>query len=158
MVRKKRCRPTQNYDRFYCSVGEWRREYDFGAMVPERKYDDSGHKERDHITITTKVRHHTTTRAKSSRKFEAMDFILSPEHALREKWSKDAERIGMIFFDRESFRAHVDLASDVYFSLIPCLAANHFKEITLTVRNLRYWRGDIQWVGFQPEETPPEEL
>ncbi len=32
------------------------------------------------------------------------------------------------------------------------------KEITLSVRNLRYWRGDIQWIGFQPEETPSEEL
>jgi len=72
-------------------LGEWRREYDFGAILPERKYDDSGHKERDYITIATKVRHHTTTRAKSSRKFEVMEFVLSPDHALRGKWSKDAE-------------------------------------------------------------------
>jgi hypothetical protein len=158
MVLKRRRRQIHHYDRFCCTVGEWRREYNFGAIVPERKYDDSGHKERDHITITTKVRHHTTTRAKSSRKFEAMEFILFPDHALRGKWSKDAERIGMIFFDRQSLRAHVDLASDVYYSLIPGLAACHFKEITLTVRNLRYWRGDIQWIGFQPEETPSEEL
>lgn len=158
MVPKRRRRPIHHYDRFYCTVGEWRREYEFGAIIPERKYDESGHKERDYITIATKVMHHTTTRAKSTRKFEAIEFCLRPDHELRGKFSKDAKDIGLIMFDRESFRAHVDLASDVYFSLIPCLAANHFKEITLSVRDLRYWRGDIQWIGFQPEETPPEEL
>jgi hypothetical protein len=127
-------------------------------MVPERRYDESGHKEWDHITITTKVRHHTTTRAKSSRKFEAIEFSLRPDHELRGKFSKDAKDIGLIMFDRRILRAYVHLALDVYYSLIPCLATNHFKEITLSVRDLRYWRGDIQWIGFQPEETPPEEL
>ena len=156
-MKRKRHRPIEVYDSFYCTVVDWRREYRFGALIPERKYDDSGHKEWDRIVVATKVRHHDTSRIKSRRKFEAMEFWLSPDHALRGNWSKDAERIGMIFFDRQSFRAHVDLASDVYFSLIPCLATCHFKEITLTVRNLRYWRGDIQWIGFQPEETPAEE-
>lgn len=158
MARKKRRFLIEFHDHLYCTVGDWRREYHFGAMIPERKYDDSGHKEWDRIIVTTKIRHHETNRVKSRRKFEAVEFCLSPDHTLRGKWNKDAKSIGMILYDRELFRAYVDLASDVYYSLIPLLATSHFKEITLSVRNLRYWRGDIQWIGFQPEETPSEEL
>ena len=158
MGRQKKRRPTEIHDSFCCTIGDWRREYHFGAMIPERKYEDSGHKEWDRIIIATKIRRHSTSRIKSSRKFEEVELCLSPDHALRGKWSKDAKSVGVIMFDRKMLRAYADLASDVYYSLIPCLATNHFKEIALSVRNLRYWRGDIQWIGFDPQETHPEDL
>lgn len=158
MARKKRRRPVVHYDSFHCTVEDWRWEYHFGAMIPERKYDDSGHHEWDWIRVFTKVRHHDTSRMKSSRKFESIEFCLHPDHELRGKFSKEAIDIGLIMFDRRMLRAHVHLASDVYYSLIPCLATNHLKEISLSVRNLRYWRGDIQSIAFNPEEVPFEEI
>lgn len=158
MARKKRHRPVEIRDYFYCTPEVWKREYHFGAMIPERKYDESGHKEWDHIVITTKVRHHETSRVKSRRDFEAVELCLSPDHALRGNWSKEARRVGGVLCDRKLVRAYVDLASDVYYSLIPCLAAGHIREITVSLRDLRYSRGDIQWIGFNPEETPSEDL
>lgn len=158
MAKRKNIRPFQIYDSFYCTIEEWQREYHFGAMIPDRKYEESGHKEWDRITITTKIRHHITNRINSRRKFEVVEFWLSPDHTLRSNWSKDAKDIGGIFSDRGLLRAYVDLASDAFYSLIPCLVTDHFKEINVSVRNLRYSHGDIQSIGFEPKETPPEDL
>jgi hypothetical protein len=157
MARKKKKRPTQIYDSFYCAIDDWQRVYHFGAKVPERKYDESGYGEWDRILITTNIRHHITNRPNRRRKFEAVEIWLSPDHKLRSNWSKDAKDIGGIFPDQGLLRVYVDLPSDVFYSLIPCLAINHFKEISLSAWNLRYSHGDIRSIGFEAKETPSED-
>src|SRR3990172_3787114 len=100
MARKKKIRPNQTYDSFYCTIEDWHREYHFGALTPDRKYEESGHKEWDRIIVSTKIRHHITNRINSRRKFEVVEFWLSPDHTLRSKWSNDAKGIGGILSDQ----------------------------------------------------------
>jgi hypothetical protein len=50
------------------------------------------------------------------------------------------------------------LAADAFYSLFPCLALNHFKELELTVRRMHYRHGDLDGIRFAPEETPMEDL
>ena len=48
--------------------------------------------------------------------------------------------------------------ADAVYSLFPCLASNHFKELELILRRMHYRSGDIYGIRFAPRETPMEDL
>jgi hypothetical protein len=56
------------------------------------------------------------------------------------------------------FRVSVNLAAGAYYSVINSLSANHFKQIKVHVRNLRFSRGNVDGIEFEAEETPQDEL
>jgi hypothetical protein len=47
---------------------------------------------------------------------------------------------------------------DTFYSLFPCLASNHFKEIELRLLRMHYRQGDLDEIRFSPKETPMEDL
>jgi hypothetical protein len=68
------------------------------------------------------------------------------------------EAIGGVWTEKEKLRVNVSVAADTYHSLIMCFASNHFREIRLEVRNLRYTQGSLYRISFDPEETPREDM
>src|SRR4030067_996206 len=100
----------------------------------------------DHLVITVTVRGHDTNRKHKRRKFKTVELNLFPTHVPRDEWRKDLETVGHAWTEKgEKGKLHgtVHLAADVFYSLFPCLAINHFREFTVKVLNLRYTRGSI---------------
>lgn len=70
----------------------------------------------------------------------------------------DPEAIGGVQTSGSGISATGFTPADAYYSFFPCLAAGAFKEMCLRVRNLRYRRGDLEGVDFDPELTPTEDF
>jgi len=52
----------------------------------------------------------------------------------------------------------LSIPADAFYSLFPCLASNHFKELELRLLRMHYRQGDIDGIAFHPKETPMEDL
>ena len=50
------------------------------------------------------------------------------------------------------------IASDTFYSLFPCLTANHFKELEIKILDMHHRRGKLDSIEFAPKETPMEDL
>jgi len=160
---EKRTRQEKFTDTFYCTVNGWRRSFIFGVnprrgskideLLGDKPYDDW-----DDIEVFGTIRHHNSDRKGRRRIFTAVEISIHPTHAPRDEWRNDPEAIGGVWTEKEKLRVNVSVAADTYHSLIPCFANNHFKEIRLEVRNLRYTQGSLYRISFDPEETPREDM
>ncbi len=63
-----------------------------------------------------------------------------------------------MYVEKGLLRVGVFLAADAYYSLVPCFAAGHFKEVVLQVRNLRYTRGKVYRIELTRTKTPLEDM
>jgi hypothetical protein len=96
MAKKRKIRPIETYDAFYCTIDGWRREYHFGIKYPEFRRDRNGRRfnEWDHVEIVGKVRHHDRGCTSHRRPFETVEVWLFWIHAPRNEWEKDPKDIG----------------------------------------------------------------
>ncbi len=161
MARKRKIRPRYTYDTFYCTIDGWSREYHFGIKYPEswcnrkeRSFD-----EWDRVEILGKVRHHSRGRTTYRRPFEVAEVWLFPVHTPRSEWEKDPQDIGNIMQASDGLlRVMINLAAGAYYSVIHSLSANQFKQLKVHVRNMRYSRGSVDGIAFDPGETPADDL
>jgi len=161
MAKKRNIRPRETYDAFYCTIDRWHREYHFGIKYPESRRDPNGRSfdEWDRVEIVGKIRHHSRGRMTRRRPFEVAEVWLFPIHIPRSEWEKDPQDIGNIMQANNGLlRVMIYLAAGAYYSLIHSLSTNQFKQLTVTIRNLRFSRGYVDGIQFDPEETPPEDL
>ena len=161
MAKKRKIRQRDTYDAFYCTIDSWHREYHFGIKYPEswRSEKERSFNEWDRVEIVGKVRHHSRGRMTRRRPFEVAEVWLFPIHIPRREWEKDPQDIGGIFQASDGkLGVIIKLAAGAYYSLIHSLSAKQFKQLTVTIRNLRFSRGYVDGIQFDPEETPPEDL
>jgi len=133
----------------------------FGVnRIPSRKGFDKerGFDEWDHLELFGTIRHHYANRRKRSRKGQKIVIWLYPTHVSREDWRDDPVAIGNVWTQEGKLFGSTYLASETFYSLFPCLVAKIFKEIIITIRNMKYRRGDLDCIEFSPNETPPEDL
>lgn len=161
MARNRKIRPGYTYDSFYCTIDGWSREYHFGIKYPESwcNRKERSFNEWDRVEIFGKIRHHDRGRTTHRRPFESAEVWLHPIHTPRNEWEKDPKDIGGIFqASNGKLGVIIELAAGAYYSIIHSLSVNQFKQLTVHVRNLRYSRGSVDGIAFDPEETPPEDL
>jgi len=161
MARKKKNRSEAVYDDFCCTVDRWRREYSHGINRFRWELNPEVLNESDRLVIEGTVRNHDTNRRSNRRHFKSIELWITPTYTPRSQWRKDPEAVGAVWTEKGEkgkLRAGVQLAADVFYSLIPCLAINHFKQFSLKVLNLRYSQGSIDNISLQPEEIPREDL
>ena len=157
MARRKKTSKEDTYDRFYCSVDSWRRDYSFGIKrweIPGLE-TDKPYRELDHLVITGTVVSHDTNRKPNRRKFKTIEINLIPTHVPRDDWRKDLEAVGHAWTEKGEkgkLRGTVRLPADVFYSLFPCLAINHFREFSVKVLNLHYTKGSIDDFSLDMEK------
>ena len=103
-------------------------------------------RELDHLEVTGTVVSHDTNRKPNRRKFKSVDLRMVPTHVPRDDWREDLEAVGHTWTEKgEQGKLHgvVHVPADVFYSLIPCLAINHFREFWVKVLNLHYTKGSI---------------
>ena len=148
MAKRKKASEEEIYDSFNCSVDSWRRDYSFGIrrfQIPGME-TDKPYREMDHLVITGTVVSRDTNRKSNRRTFRKVELNLFPVHFPRDEWRKDMKAVGRVWTERgrkETLIGTVHVAADVFHSLIPCLAINHFRELRLRVLNLHRAEGDI---------------
>jgi len=156
MARRKKSGEEEIYDSFYCSVDGWRREYSFGIdrLPTPWKQTNRAHREMDHLVVTGTVHSHDTNRKPNRRKFRTVELNLFPIHIPRDDWRKDLKAVGHAWTERgkkETLCGTVHVAADVFYSLIPCLAINHLRELHVKVLNLRHKEGSIDEFSLDQE-------
>lgn len=149
-------------DRLYCTLDGWQRTFRFGVnrFPPRREFDEKegGFKEWDHLELFGTIRYHDNNRKTRSRKGRKVVIWLFPTHVPRQDWRDDPGAIGGVWTQEGKLFGTLHLASDTFYSLFPCLMAGIFKELNITIRNMKYRRGDLDCIEFSPIETSLEDL
>ncbi len=169
MSRKKVALSAPSYDIFYCTIGGWQRTYAFqiNRLPLEFKGEREGElQEQDCLQVFGTIRHHLTSRRTRRLTGQGVELSVYPFHDFsREDWNKyldqkdiESVRVGGVWTEKGKLFGLVSLAADAYYSLIPCLAANHFKELELNVRQMKGRRGNLDGIEFSPQETPKEDI
>ena len=83
---------------------------------------------------------------------------LHPTHVPRTDWRDDPEAVGGVWTEQGRLFGTLSIPADTFYSLFPCLASNHFKELELRLLRMHYRQGDIDGIEFAPKETPMEDL
>jgi len=83
---------------------------------------------------------------------------VSPTRVPVEEWQKVPKVVGGVQTEKGKIQAHTMFAADVYFSLLPCLDAGHFREIHLRVKDFHRRHGLLDSISFEPKMTPENEL
>ena len=155
-MKRKKTRKGKIYDDFYCTVDSWRRDYSFGidCLPAPWKQTNQAHREMDHLVVRGTVLSHDTNRKPNRRTFRTVELNLFPTHIPRDDWRKDMKAVGHAWTERgkkETLCGTVQVAADVLYSLIPCLAINHFRELHVRVLNLRRKEGSIDQFSLHQE-------
>lgn len=158
MAKKRARKPEHTFEHYYCTPGRWRRSYHFGLNPRRGRPGEESLDEWDHLVIDCTIRHAWRPSGSRRRVPELAEIWISPSSAPRSEWREDPKAVGAVWTDREKMIVSVRLASEVFHSLFPCLAANHFREVTFTVRDFHYHNGSLERISLEPEETPDEDL
>jgi hypothetical protein len=144
------------------AIDGWERTFRFGVNrlrpikgLPstESKYD-----EWDHLQIFGTVRYHHKPVKGMKRTGQRVELWVFPTHVPRTDWRDDPEAVGGVRTEQGRLLGSLHIPADTFYSLIPCLASNHFKELVLKLLRMHYRQGDIDEFEFSPEETPMEDL
>jgi hypothetical protein len=119
---------------------------------------EGGFKEWDHLELFGTIRYHKANRKTRSRRGQKVVIWISPTHIPRNDWRDDPNAIGGVWTQAGKLFGTLFLGSDIFYSLFPCLVAGTFKEMGITIRNMRYRRGDLDCIEFSPQETSLEDL
>jgi hypothetical protein len=87
-----------------------------------------------------------------------VELWVSPTHVPRKDWRDDPEAVGGVWTEQGQLFGSLSVPADTFYSLFPCLASNHFKELVLKLLWMHYRQGDIDGITFAPKETPMEDL
>jgi len=126
-------RPKEFPEHLYCTIDGWQRTFRFGV---NRFGPIKG--------ILEEV--------------EPYDLWVFPTHVPRKNWRDDPEAIGRVWTQEGKLFGTLRISADTFYSLFPCLASDHFKELELRLLRMHYRQGDIDGFSFRPKETPMEDL
>jgi hypothetical protein len=154
--------PEEIPEYLYCTIDGWQRTFRFGVYrFPSIKgllEKEGGYDDWDHLQIFGTVRYHQPNRKVRKRTGQRVELWVSPEHTPRKEWRDDPEAIGGVWTEEGKLFGACRIASDAFYSLFPCLAADRFKELEIKIRGMRYRRGKLDSIELSPKETPMEDL
>ena len=155
-------RPPKEFPEYlYCTIDGWQRTFRFGVnrfRRTKRHQEEEPYDEWGHLQVFATVRyHHKPTKGKK-RTGQQVELWVSPTDVPRKDWRDDPEAVGGVWTERGRLFGTLHIPSEAYYSLFPCLASNHFKELELRILRMRYRHGDLDGISFAPKETPMEDL
>ena len=158
---RRKISPKEMPEYLYCTIDGWQRTFRFGVnrfhsiknLDKEDVYD-----EWDHLQVFATVRYHHKSRKGRKRTGQRVELWLHPTHVPRTDWRDDPEAVGGVWTQEEKLFGTLSIPADSFYSLFPCLASNHFKELELRLLRMHYRQGDIDGIAFRPKETPMEDL
>jgi hypothetical protein len=156
-------RPPKEFPEYlYCTIDGWQRTFRFGVNRFRRNKegleDEEAYDEWDRLKIFATIRFHCRPRKGRKRTGQRLELWVCPTHVPRKDWRDDPEAVGGVHTEKGHLFGTVFVPADTFYSLIPCLASNHFKELVLKLLQMHYRQWDIEEFEFSPEETPMEEL
>ncbi len=154
--------PKEIPEYLYCTIDGWQRTFHFGVnrfrSKKEIRSKEDAYDEWDHLQVFATVRYHDKPRTGRKRTGQQVELWLHPTHVPRKDWRDDPEAVGGVWTQEGRLFGTLSVTADSYYSLFPCLASNHFKELELRLLRMHYRQGDIDGIGFHPKETPMEDL
>jgi hypothetical protein len=148
---RRRASVQDKFELFRFTMDDWYREYRFSINLHPWEYSPGHYDEHDAIVVVGALRNRT------KRKFNRGELHLLPTDTPRSKWSDEATRIGNIWVMDGCLHASAWMASDTFYSLTPAFATGRFKEMSITVSNLRYNKGGTYGIHLDHELTVLEE-
>ncbi len=154
--------PKEFPEYLYCTIDGWQRTFRFGVNLfrrsKRRREEEDAYEEWDNLKVFATIRYHHKPRKGRKRTGQHVELWLSPTHVPRTDWRDDPEAVGGVWTEQGRLLGSVHIPADTFYSLFPCLASNHFKELVLRVLRMHYRHGDIHGIEFTPKETPMEDL
>ena len=154
--------PKEIPEYLYCTIDGWQRTFHFGVnRLPPIKglqEKEGGIDEWDHLQVFATVRYHDKRCKGRKRTGQRVELWVSPTHVPRTDWRDDPEGVGGVWTEQGRLFGSVFVPADTFYSLFPCLASNHFKELVLRLLRMHYRQGVIDRIEFAPKETPMEDL
>jgi hypothetical protein len=146
----------------YCTIDSWQRTFRLGVNrlrpIKGVQEKEGGFDEWDRLKVFATIRYHYKPRKGRKRTGQRLELWFRPTHVPRTDWRDDPEAVGGVHTERGHLFGTVFVPADTFYSLIPCLASNRFKELRLKLLRMHYRQGDIDEFEFSPEETPMEDL
>lgn len=154
--------PKEIPEYLYCTIDGWQRTFRFGVNrlrpIKGLQHKEGGIDEWDHLQAFATIRYHHKPRKGRRRTGQRVELWVFPTHVPRTDWRDDPECIGSVWSQEGRLFGSLRVPADTFYSLFPCLASNHFKELRLTLLRMHYRQGLIDEVEFAPKETPMEDL
>jgi hypothetical protein len=146
----------------YCTIDGWQRTFRFGVNrfrpIKGLQEKEGGFEEWDHLQVFATVRYHHKPLNGRKRTGQRVELWVHPTHVPRADWRDDPEAVGGVWTEQGRLFGTLSIPADTFYSLFPCLASDHFKELVLRLIRMHYRHGDIHGVEFNPKETPMEDL
>jgi hypothetical protein len=154
--------PKEFPEYLYCTIDGWQRTFRFGVnrfrSKKEIQAKEDPYDELDHLQIFATIRYHDRHNKGRKRTGQRVELWVFPTHVARKDWRNDPEAVGGVWTEQGKLFGSLHVPADAFYSLFPCLASNHFKELELILRRMHYRQGDIYGIRFAPKETPMEDL
>jgi hypothetical protein len=112
----------------------------------------------DHLQIFATIRYHDKAVKGRKRTGQRVELWVFPTHVPRTDWRDDPEAVGGVWTEQGRLFGSLHVPADLFYSLFPCLASNHFKELVLKLLRMHYRQGLIDGITLAPKETPMEDL
>jgi hypothetical protein len=143
----KKAPPKEFPEYLYCTIDSWQRTFRLGVnrLRPIKGLQDKegGYDEWDRLKIFATIRfHHRPIRGRK-RTGQPVELWIRPTHVPRTDWRKDPEAVGGVHSEKGQLFGTVFVPADTFYSFVPCLASNHFKELVLKLLRMHYRQGDI---------------
>jgi len=161
--RKPRKSPPKEIPEYlYCTIDGWQRTFRFGVnrfpSTDRPREEEGGIDEWDHLQVFATVRYHDKPQKGRKRTGQHVELWVFPIHVPRTDWRDDPKSIGGVWTQQGKLFGTLSIPADAFYSLFPCLASSHFKELQLRILQMHYRHGDIDGIEFAPKETPMEDL
>jgi len=158
----KKTLPKETPEYLYCTIDGWQRTFRFGVnrfrSKEEIQAKENIYDEWDHLQVFATIRYHDKPCKGRKRTGQRVELWLHPTHVPRTDWRDDPEAVGGVWTEQGKLFGTLSIPADSFYSLFPCLALNHFKELELRLLRMHYRQGDIHGIAFRPKETPMEDL
>ena len=92
---------------------------------------EGGYDEWDHLQVFATIRYHDKPHKGRKRTGQHVELWVHPTHVPRTDWADDPEAVGEVWTQEGKLFGNVFVPADTFYSLFPCLASNHFKELEL---------------------------
>jgi hypothetical protein len=146
----------------YCTINGWQRTFRFGVNrlgpIKGLQEEKEPYDEWDHLQIFATIRYHDKAVKGRKRTGQHVELWVFPTHVPRKDWRDDPEAVGRVWTEQGKLFGTLRIPADSFYSLFPCLASNHFKELELRLLRMHYRQGDVDGIEFAPKETPMEDL
>ena len=154
---RKRVKEPMRLETFYSEIESWSREFCWGVNRMRWEFAPECVYERNLIAVEGRI-WHIDSDIRKRRKFKNMRMHLLPSrHTVQEWGEEEVDQVGAIYVKEGVLCGSAFIPEQAHATLIGSLAAGCFKEMVVTVKNLRYNKGTTDKICMNPEVSVFEE-